>query len=91
MLTKRDQYIKFTLLFILFLYNKALRLYIYVVYMLAIADQSAAPNGLKIVEGTHGYPGVTFELKNKFFFAKFERFSSKIRAFFQNSNVFFEN
>ena len=50
--------------------------------MLAIADQSAAPNGLKIVEGTHGYPGVTFELKNKFFFCKIRT------IFFQNSSVF---
>ena len=31
--------------------------------MLAIAGQTAGPNGLKFFEGTHGYPGIT-KLKN---------------------------
>ena len=42
----------------LYLYNKALRLYIFVC-MSAITDQTAEPNGLKFVEGTHWFLGST--------------------------------
>ena len=41
----------------IYLYNKALSLYIYLyVFMLAVAGQTAGPNWLKFVEETHGYP-----------------------------------
>ena len=37
-------------------YNKAIRTYIFVC-MLAMADQTAGPNGLKFFNGTHGCQG----------------------------------
>ena len=35
--------------------NTALRSYVFIIFILALASQTAGPNWLKLFKGTHGY------------------------------------
>ena len=58
--------------------------------MLALAGQTTRPNGLKFLDGTHGYwvPWGNIEEKNRFFSSKIKLFKSAGNTIFILSKAF---